>query len=1702
MPINKDLSVTPWYDDFDPQKHFNRVLFKPSVSIQARELNQLQSILDHQIELFGANIFKQGTIIAGCNFSFNNRFAYVKLADADTLGLPLNLPNFVNLYATSIQTDVKAVIKDYANGFVSSNPDLNTIYIDYMQSGSSLEDTFSPGETLRINDANNQIWSVLINSSGSSYSNSDNLIFISQIAVSVTSGSFQVGETVSQAISNTRATILAVNNTIFDDMTVLSLAPDSVDLSNTELITFKPWDFIQDESILGETSLAAGSVSDIFGKFAEGKIVTDGSGRVVQTVITNPGVDYRLVPYVTVKPSLTPAATTTGLSLSARNFYADVKIPNLSNVVGYGYSMAVSSGVIWQKGYFIDVDSQSIIVQKYHPFPNNISVVFQTTENIITSSVDPTLLDNALGAPNYTAPGADRLQLIAELALVNTDIVEDSSELLTLVSFSEGNPYKQNQTTQYNLIEAEMAKRTYDESGNFVIDPFQSITKSPANTKLESNTFTAVVDPGTAYISGHRLQTLTNFTENVRKGTNIGVQNNVIISLDYDYYIQIKEVGGVFQYQIGDTVIFYNTVKKFITNTATALIANTTPIGTAIGRGRIRSMTLESGTPGTNSAIYNLYLFNLHINTGFSFSQAKSVYYSNGAGYYSGIADIVLTTSPTTNTQIAQITGNNNLLLFPAQVDFLQKVANAVYTYRTINNAVVIANNGTGSISISGNPNETFPYTGSLSSAQMRDLYIVPLANNLISFANLAGAVSVTTTSSNLTGTSTTFTTQLAPGDYVKLTGNSTQSDVKRVVAIVNDTIAIVDSNSAIVNTAALVFRYFPPDIPVPFGVRSGLTANVNPAKTQLTLDFGMTFSGTTSSNIAAGFNVTRTNVSPGTKTAVRTNIVGLRLANNAGGTNGPWCLGVPDIIRLRKVFYANSTYGIIPGEITDSFYIDHGQTTNLLGPGWLYKTPQSAISLSNTQYLVVKFDCVTTATPGFMAAESYVGTNSAVVQNTDSMSVAAISNSIMTYEVPELYNNKNRYFDLLSYVDFRPTALATANITQSISNITVNPPFDIDFDTSADFKFPLPGSELTANISFYMGRIDNVVLDSKGFIEVVHGPARRNNLRPPPLPKNSLLIDSLLIPPYPGIPARPSVKLINQIGTRMASERYSFKRIQDRRIKSIMPLAESQITQIPGYTMADIGEMDRRLRAVEYYVSLNQLETLVVNEAIPSSIANSISRFKYGFFVDDFSSNNFLDLDNPEYNATLYTGRARLYPLSDIINTTHGGSYVPQATEFMLSRQTLASYTPPRPPPVGNTLPPNDQTIGEDPPPLPCIPSNISGNTSLTTFEGFFTHTGANYLDVFKLRLSDHTGNGTLFYTSLFANTRAYGNLFTGNTYLVVQIFQSQSPATLGTMIANNQSSVVPTINDFPTIESRKAFTISTAVGGNTFVPNALMLKWHHNPNNGLYYTIKEYQVVGDILSRLFVYFTINANNKANCVNTNTGPRIESTARTLVSASNTFVVDGETFQFIPNTSAANLIVAYETDGVFVSQGGGEYTIDPFVIPDTPPTISGFANTQDNTLPTIATDTYVLSGYINQRLLIEGISNGISESYVLFFNDTALIQYKRPLFMLEYYNFAKMISTGQSLTDVIEFLGETTEGVYVETNDSSLFINSTPYDTSPANNLVLSSLPMPHSASLPEINTNNISNVYARGISVGGNTSQRLYPAKRVSTGL
>ena len=74
-----DLNVSPYYDDFSEDSLFHRVLFRPAYSVQARELTQMQTILQNQIERIGSHFFKEGAVVIPGQTGFDITYSYVKL---------------------------------------------------------------------------------------------------------------------------------------------------------------------------------------------------------------------------------------------------------------------------------------------------------------------------------------------------------------------------------------------------------------------------------------------------------------------------------------------------------------------------------------------------------------------------------------------------------------------------------------------------------------------------------------------------------------------------------------------------------------------------------------------------------------------------------------------------------------------------------------------------------------------------------------------------------------------------------------------------------------------------------------------------------------------------------------------------------------------------------------------------------------------------------------------------------------------------------------------------------------------------------------------------------------------------------------------------------------------------------------------------------------------------------------------------------------------------------------------------------------------------------------------------------------------------------------------------------------------------------------------------------------------------------------
>lgn len=178
MTLETDLSRKPYFDDFAEDKNFHQVLYRPAVAVQARELNQMQSILQDQIDKFGRHVFKDGSVVEGCAFTFDNAYSYVKIKDnfANNSAIS-NINDFQDRIAVN-SNGLRARVVNTLPGYESENPDLNTLYIKYLNaatfSNGAQQTVFSNNEVLQIQtesevNIGNVVVATVANSTGLGY---------------------------------------------------------------------------------------------------------------------------------------------------------------------------------------------------------------------------------------------------------------------------------------------------------------------------------------------------------------------------------------------------------------------------------------------------------------------------------------------------------------------------------------------------------------------------------------------------------------------------------------------------------------------------------------------------------------------------------------------------------------------------------------------------------------------------------------------------------------------------------------------------------------------------------------------------------------------------------------------------------------------------------------------------------------------------------------------------------------------------------------------------------------------------------------------------------------------------------------------------------------------------------------------------------------------------------------------------------------------------------------------------------------------------------------------------------------------------------------------------------------------------------------------------------------------------------------------
>ena len=1045
MSLDTDFNVDPFFDDFDEDKQFGRILFRPAVPVQARELTQAQTILQNQIERFGSNVYQEGTIIKGVSFSFDNEFFYVKLDDLRVDGQPLNAAQHDGQWALGAN-NLLASIVDTEAGLQSQDPNLNTFFVKYVNNGTDAGKAFVSTETL-------------------------------------------------------------------------NLYPTKADA----------------DAVIG-----GGDAN---------------TARVAQVKVADS---------------------------------ASHPLP-----AGKGFAFSVTDGVIFQKGFFSKVDTQTKVVSKYTNLPDAVAVGFDTVESIVNNSIDSSLLDNAQGFENLNAPGAFRLKL--EPTLVVKLDTDNKDNFFALAEWENGRVVRQRQLTEFAAVGREMARRTAEESGNYVLKPFTISSEAIASNATH---FSLVSGAGVGYVNGHRVEQLASRTNSMRQGTDEVEHLGQTISVNYGNYVIVDELAGTFEHNLGKTVSLRDTAKNAVSAAGGSFDADFGSVaGAEIGTARLLSVKKNgTGVDGTPTAQYRLYITNIQMNAGKNFSNIKSIA-ADGTNQ-DGVADPVLESS----AAVLKESGFKNLV-FPfgqKAIKTLTDIDNIKYTYRSFDDTVSFAQ-ATGRMTVSLGGTDKWPFgTGAqLNETQEQQLVIVARED-------MTQTVSGNSTSAGTTVTgdaNSDFQSDYFVGDHIRLGANTA-----RITAIAN-TISLTTADS-ITGTNLNNQKAWPNNAVVAISNRTGVTANVDATGQILTVDLGGAIDAAANATIIS--DVRRDTAKQLNKLAKKDIFIKIDTGTHANANLGPWSLGIPDVYQIQSVRQAASepTDETDP-DVTSKFRFFDGMNDGFYGLSRIELQPGQTVASNDWLLLKVSvFDHDATGGGiGFFTVDSYP---------TDDVTVSLPTDKIRTQDIPLYQDSFGRVIDLRDSVDARPAVSNTAALSVTIGTANTNPS-STETMPGTELNVAAPDSNFITDLRAFLGRIDTVAMDSYGEINVTEGVP---TIRPIPLPSPSqtMLLGHVSIPPFPTLTTQEGANAGRPDLTVLTS-----------------------VSQQKRFTMAGIGNLEQRITNLEYYSSLTLLEKQASDLFIPNATGGN--RFKNGLFVDTFADQTTADIQNAEFKIGYDIGEGAIQP-------------------------------------------------------------------------------------------------------------------------------------------------------------------------------------------------------------------------------------------------------------------------------------------------------------------------------------------------------------------------------------------------------------------------------------------------------------------------
>lgn len=173
-----------------------------------------------------------------------------------------------------------------------------------------------------------------------------------------------------------------------------------------------------------------------------------------------------------------------------------------------------TAGTLFINGFYATITEDNLVVA-VDDQDAVYNIGYSVTERFVTSQTDPSLNDNASGSTNANAPGADRFQIACELYAFKGNTAPEGINFISGITIENQRIIKeQSNPLQDTALIDLLAKRTYDESGSYTVNPWKiQLFDIPGNTSQ----YQISIQEGLGYVRGYEVNTVVSNTLTVDK---------------------------------------------------------------------------------------------------------------------------------------------------------------------------------------------------------------------------------------------------------------------------------------------------------------------------------------------------------------------------------------------------------------------------------------------------------------------------------------------------------------------------------------------------------------------------------------------------------------------------------------------------------------------------------------------------------------------------------------------------------------------------------------------------------------------------------------------------------------------------------------------------------------------------------------------------------------------------------------------------------------------------------------------------------------------------------------------------------------------------------------------------------------------------------------------------------------------------------